>query len=323
MKRILYLSAALSALAMVSCQREQHPVEGRPVQITVSVRGTSPTRVISPSYEDESLVSDVQVYVFNDGVLEDYQKATGQTEIQMTATAGRRTIWALVNAPDITGITGMNELLAHASLLSDNDPEAFVMSGSVEKVLSDGDSVDITVRRLVSRVSINRIETDFKYGLPDEKLTVDAIYLINVAADNSYVEDVAPEDWINKLGHTDSGFDELLFNIVGEKVYNGHPYEVEHVFYPYPNPTEATPHDSPFTPRHTMLVIEVTFQGKKGYYPYELPVLKRNCTYTIEKMIISSRPGDLPYEPLENGEMTVRISVKPWEYGMTWNKLEL
>ena len=73
----------------------------------------------------------------------------------------------------------------------------------------------------------------------------------------------------------------------------------EHVFYPYPNPTKDDTYEATWAPRHTLLVVEVTFEGKKGYYPVVLPVLERNKTYVIDELVLRhrtspSRPGTRP-----------------------------
>jgi hypothetical protein len=171
------------------------------------------------------------------------------------------------------------------------------------------------VRRIVARVSVEKITTDYKYSLASEDLTVQGIYLINVAGDNTYEATAAPASWVNQLGHKDAAYDALLYDAVTATVNNSTPYTVEHVFYPYPNPTEKANYGDEWAPRHTMLVVEVTFEGKKGYYPVELPILERNKTYVINELKITHRPGDKPYKPIETGEAVVQITVSDWEVG--------
>ena len=209
------------------------------------------------------------------------------------------------------------------SQLGDNKTDGFVMSGSVTQELKDGGTVPVTVKRIVSRVSIKKITTEFQYALAQESLTVDGIYLINVAADNNYAVNGTPSAWVNKLGHQDSDYDKYLYDKVGATVSNSKPYEKEHVFYPYPNPTENDTYEAKWAPRHTMLVVEVTFESKKGYYPVVLPVLERNKTYVIEEMVIKHRPGDVPYKPLETGDATVQITVNDWEVGLNMGQVIL
>ena len=322
MKTHCIAAAALAALALGSCRRAD--IDGKPVEVNVTILGTAPTRATSVTYENESKVNNLQVYVFNDGKLEDYRDAGAAMTAQLTATSGQRTVWALVNAPTIQDVTTESGLKAKVSQLSDNQTDGFVMSGFVTQELKDGGTVPVTVKRIVSRVSVKKISTDFQYALAEETLTVDGIYLINVAADNDYAADGTPSQWANKLGHKDNAYDKYLYDkLSSTTVTNKKAYEKEHVFYPYPNPTQDDTHDATWSPRHTMLVVEVTFQGKKGYYPVVLPVLKRNKTYVIDEMVIRHRPGDEPYKPLETGDATVQITVNDWELGLNMGKITL
>ena len=323
MKTHSLVTAALAALALASCTQEKADIGGKPVEVNVTILGTAPTRATSVTYANESKVANLQVYVFNDGKLEDYQDAGAAMTAQLTATSGERTVWALVNAPSLKDVTTEADLKARVSRLADNKTNALVMSGSTTQELKDGGTVPVTVKRLVSRVSIKKISTEFQYALAGESLTVDGIYLINVAGDGNYAADGTPETWVNQLGHKDNGLDALLYDKLSATVNNKKTYEKEHVFYPYPNPTQEDSYEADWKPRHTMLVVEVTFEGKKGYYPVVLPVLERNKTYVIDEMVIRHRPGDVPYQPLETGDATVQITVNDWELGLNMGKITL
>ena len=212
MKTHFLVTAALAALALASCTREQADIDGKPVEVNVTILGTAPTRATGVTDANESKVSNLQVYVFNNGKLEDYQDAGAAMTAQLTATSGERTVWALVNAPALKDVSTESELKAKVSQLGDNKTDAFVMSGSTQQELKDGGTVPVTVKRIVSRVSVKKISTDFQYSLAQETLTIDGIYLINVAGDNTYAADGTPGTWVNQLGHKDSGLDALLYD---------------------------------------------------------------------------------------------------------------
>ncbi len=128
---------------------------------------------------------------------------------------------------------------------------------------------------------------------------------------------------MNQLEHKDSDYDALLYDKVTATVSNKKAYEKEHVFYPYPNPTDQDTYDAAWAPRHTILVVEVTFQNKKGYYPVVLPILERNKTYVIDEMILRHLPNDEPYKPLETGDASVQITIHEWEVGLNMGKVTL
>lgn len=323
MKILYFFSAVLAALTLLSCERESIDSENKPVEVNVTILGTAPTRVTAVKNANESKVKNLQVYVFNNGKLEDYQDAGAAMTAQLTATSGLRTVWALVNAPTLKNLTTESELKKEVSKLSDNKPDALVMVGSTSLELKDKLTVPITVKRFVSRVSIKKISTDFQLALASESVSIEGIYLINVAGDNTYASNGTPSTWVNQLKHKDSNYDALLYDKVSATVNNNKAYEKEHVFYPYPNPTEQDTYDASWAPRHTILVVEVTFQNKKGYYPVVLPVLERNKTYVIDEMILRHLPNDDPYKPLETGDASVQISVNEWEIGLNMGKITL
>lgn len=337
MKKIFFFAAAAATMMLASCNKEMGTQMDGPMKMvdaTVQIVGTPTTRVTDATYADESKVNDLQVYVFDaEGALENYYPAGAATSVTVTVSAGEKTIWAVVNAPATT-VSSLSELKEKATLLASNGRDNFIMTGSVTQELTDGGTVPITVKRIVARVAINHIETDFKGSRANLELPINAIYLINVAADNNLdVSMSAPAEWLNKLGYSTNACDALLYdsiegvtvknNVLNEagEIVTDNSYKVEHAFYPYPNPIVEETYADEWSPRHTMLVVEVTYQNARKYYPIELPVLERNKTYTIEKLTLTRLPGDLPYKPIETGDANVVITVNDWETGYVWTNL--
>lgn len=282
MKKALLFSAAVAAMALVSCNRQDQPSvkvidDGTPVQVTVTInapRDLPSTRVTNVTYADESKVNTLQVFVFNDDEREAYRNVSQSMQALVPATSGERTVWAIVNAPDLSEVMSLSALRAAVTLLTDNAKDSFVMTGSVTQELVDGGNVPVTVKRIVSRVSVNRISTSLKDYRQDYSVKINKIYLINVAADNKYDVGGAPADWLNRLGsdpEADAKAKALLYEELGEEgagvivknnVYTkeGEPVDEDHaynesthkladgvtvatdnshtkeyVFYPYPN----------------------------------------------------------------------------------------
>jgi hypothetical protein len=232
----------------------------------------------------------------------------------------------VVNAPDLSGVTALEELRNGLTFLSDNAPGNFVMTGYVNSVLHDNDIIPVTVRRIVARVSIGGVRTDFRFIRSDYEMTLDAVYLVNVPDDNNYEGlDKTPMNWVNRLGHYDAGYDALLYDEVGGSLLkNGSPYEGEHVFYTYPSPAAPAGNYSEYwSPRRTLLVLEMTFNGEKAYYPLELPAIERNRTYEIEEVVITREPSAEPYVPILVGDTGVEVTVKTWELGLNLGTIEI
>lgn len=321
MKKVFLAAAASALLLPVSCDKnaqEGTAAPGKPVEVTVRITGDGSTRATGTTYADESKVQDLQVFVFDEnGEIQDYKSAGEAMTASLTTTSGEKTVWALVNGPSLPSIATEAELATQMTLLGANGTDRFIMAGSKTQELVDGGTVPVVVKRIVSRVSVGKITSAFRSPvLAAKELRIDAIYLINVAAESNLEVTSEPALWLNKLGHADTEADPLLYDAVDAVVTAETPYETEHAFYPYPNPVETETYDDVWSPRHTMLTVEVTFDGQKGYYPVELPVLERNKTYSIEEIIITRAPGDKPYQPVETGEATAQITVSEWELGL-------
>ena len=367
MKKALLFSAALAAMALVSCNREPAaPVTeapGSPVEVTVEIRGASATRVTGLVNQEgrndaasEAKVNSLQIFVFKGNEREAYRKVTDALSALVPATSGERAVWAVVNAPDLDAVMTLDGLKAAVTALSENAADSFVMTGNVTQDLVDGGQVPITVKRIVARVSINKISTDLKDYRLNWSVRIHGIYMINVAGDNNYDVSGTPASWVNKLKHEDEAYDGLLYDaltavVVKNSVYEGetlvtdNSYRQEHVFYPYPNAfgTDVdgyTPDYSPeWTPRGSILVIEATMLDQNGepvnlaadgqpvqttgYYPIVLPHLERNKTYVIDEVCITRLPGLEPYKPIETGETQVTITVSEWEVGLNLGTIRI
>ena len=319
------MSGAVILSSALSCQRMPETVrEGGRVEVNVSIQGSNPSRVTNVTYSDESKVNGLQIFVFNGQDREAYRAVTGAMQALVPATAGQRTVYALVNAPDMSSVMTLAALNAAVTNLSDNAKDSFVMAGSVTQELTDGGNVVITVKRIVARVSIAKISTNFVDYRANYKVRPEGIYLINVAANTSFDVTADATAWENRLAFVTGPCDALLRDAVsGVLVSNGSPYEKEHAFYAYPNKYPIVPDDYSeiWKPRGTLLVIEATLitdlnEEIHGYYPIVLPHLDRNKTYVIEEVCITRLPGDVPYKPIETGETQVTISVHEWETGL-------
>lgn len=336
MKKALLFSAVIAAFALVSCNKESKTEvpAGKKVDVTVSIKGAPGTRATEVTYANEAKVNSLQVFVFNGDDREAYRNVENAMSTLIPATSGERTVWAIVNAPSLSEVMKLSDLRAAATKLADNATDSFVMTGSVTQELVDGGNVAITVKRIVARVSVAKISTDFKDYRANWSASIKGIYMINVAGENKYDVGGEAASWVNKLKHEDVEYDALLYDALTDvAIKNGTPYEKEHVYYPYPNiyPMEGQTQDfaDTWNPRGSILVIEAELydgDGKViaineagqtvGYYPIVLPAIERNKTYSIEEVCITRLPGEVPYKPIETGETQVSISVSDWEVGL-------
>lgn len=289
------------------------------VRTKVSVGGSPLTRATGVTSEQENNVANLQIFVFDEsGSREYYVNAGGSMTCDIVTKEGKKTVMAVVNAPDMESIGSRNSLLTTTSLLSDNSLGSMVMTGEVEAVLQDGGRITIPVTRIISKVMIKRISTNFSSSANASKVfQVKSIYLINVAGDNTYAASSEPKIWYNKLanGVNDPACRSfsLLSDPVNETIANKSSYSKEHSFYCYPNLISVESFDSTWSPRHTMLVVDALLGGVQTYYPIELPVIGRNKCIIIEELIITKKGSDYPYIPVTDGSCDVSIEVVPWD----------
>lgn len=313
-----YLALAVSAVMLAAACEKHVAVEApQPEQavLNVSLQG-SITKVTDTSGEDA--VENVQVFVFRkDGSLDAYGTSAGSV-VSMSCTVGERDIVAIVNAPQYAGIKDYGTLSALLSDLKDNAPGRFVMSGTTACNVSVSTSVEVEVRRLVSRVSVLSITNDFSLQQHrDAEFRVVAIYLINVAGDLKYLSPENGSLWYSKMKNDASASASALTysGALNVSVPAGTSYSVPHYFYCYPNSCTDDTSAASWSPRQTRLVVETTLDGKTYYYPVNMENMESNHTYEITGMRITRIGSESPDIPVSSKDVEITVVVKDWEPG--------
>ena len=315
------IAAAMLTVCMAGCTERQGaemPAE-RLVHTIVSITGSPVTRATDVTAAQEESVRSLQLFVFDEsGAKEFYVNAGASQSGEVVTKEGRKTVMAVVNAPDLQGVATRSALLTRTSLLSDNSLGAMVMTGEVEAVLQDGGSISIPVTRIISKVMIRKITSSFSSSTNASKqFRIKSIYLLNVAGDNTYAATSEPTIWYNKLmdGYNDNeciSFP-LLSDSVNYTIQYRSSYTKDHSFYCYPNLISTESFESTWSPRHTMLVVDATLGNDRVYYPIELPVIGRNKCIIIEELVITKKGSDDPYKPVQDGTCSVTVQVVPWD----------
>ena len=306
-KTIFAFAAALAAL--VACNKNDVAPMGpqtqeslEPCELTVGICG-SMTKAVAVTKENEAKVNNLQVFVFRGNELDAYAAVDNAMELTLSCTAGEREVYALVNAPDYSSVSGKSALLAKVSELSANSLTNFEMVGSKSVTLPQASTVSIDVNRIASRVVLKKVTRNFTSpALQSLEFTVDAIYLINVAGNTSYDLTAAPAAWYN-VAKYNSELSALLHDSVGNKIVDGQSYSTAHSFYSYPNDA---------TSKTTRLVIETTLGDTKYYYPINLPAMESNKSYEIAEVTITRPGSDDPDVPVSFADATFSINVIDW-----------
>ena len=346
MKKGFFIMAAIAAIAC-SCEPEKDclPCQEEEGTLSVSLDFEDEGQTKATSYVTaqtyETKVNDVQVLVFDStGALNAYVDADTKTSgITISTTAGSKTVWAVVNGPDLSSITTLSALQSTAVDLGANsttETTGFVMAGSATcTVGSSTATASVAVKRLVARVALQKISNSLpsSYGA----LTVNNVTLINVVGNQNLNGSASISTWYNKMGRENGGSEPaiidgvnsfascptLTFKSVGSSVTNGGALTptTPYLFYTYPNSTstDATGWTSSFTARKTRLVVTATISGKKYYYPVVIDTPARNTAYTVELTITGLGSTD-PDKPVVKGSINASVTVQGWSAGAVYEE---
>ena len=195
----------------VPCQKAEENQE--PATLSVSLGFDDPqTRAVTAyttAQDYEKAVNSVQILVFDaSGKINMYKDAgTAVSDIQLSTTAGQKTVWAVVNGPDLSAVATLSALQAKAVDLGDNSltkTEGFVMAGSASCTVSaTGGTAAVTVSRLVSRVALQKVTNSLPSGYG--ALKIDNVTLINVVGNQNLAGNASISTWYNKMGRKDGG----------------------------------------------------------------------------------------------------------------------
>lgn len=346
--------AALAALTLSGCSKEGLP-EGDAVYediccLSLDFSGGTGTRATGQTAAKESMIQNVQVFVFrtgtgNDAGLLDACKSAGfdnplnydastapYSGLSIDCTVGQREIYAIVNCDkDYTAdgsVLNKDALLAKTIALGDTAADRLFMSGSVAVTLKSGkETHSITVRRACAGVVLESIKNDMQasaYRKPGA-FKIRKVYLTNVPARINFAQTSAPSsladaDWYARM-KAEAKTPLIYDDVSGVALDYGKTYSAVHSLYSFPNdclPSTA----SVWSPRATRLVIEASYDDGTGAHDFYYPItlhsgnagLEANRQYRVNLTI--HRPGsDSPDKPVEFDTVTGSIYVASWENG--------
>ena len=300
MKR-LFLSFAVLLAALSSCNNYRElPEERTDLTVSIAPAGTKATGI---SASDEVRVESLQILVFRNDELDAYGNAGNNLEITLSCTAGDRTVYALVNGPDVSNVSTKTEYLATVHSLADNALDAFIMTGIVSVTLPAADAVHIEVGRLVARIDLQDLARQFTApALRALGFNVTRIYLDNVVGGNNLAMNLSCDTFGNE-GSYAGDWPAFTCDTPGAEIANGSSLGQEHVFYAYPNDNSV---------KATRLVVEAMQNGNTYFYHVVLPALESNHRYVIPKLTITRLGSDDPDTPVRITDQLFEIEVLPW-----------
>lgn len=318
----LAVALCVSLLLGQGCDRQRLDLQEGSFEVFFVLDGGGAETTRSTAVADETYLDEWCLYVVDrNGVVCD-AVVSGSPTVSGRYPAGAYTAYAVVNCAATEDTFTVEEDIYSSRRCLYEETEAFSMFGSNSFVVPQDDNCPIAVKRLVSKVEIRSISTDFSQylDLASETFIIDSIYLINIAGETSLASDESflPATWYNRRVFAHSGIDVLVCDSVGVAISTGIAYTTPHYFYCYQNTAEADSHSPAWSPRHTRLVLECTLAGQKTYYPIDIAgpegTLARNTRYLITDLVITDIGSDAPDEPV-TGSLPYRFStlVTSWD----------
>ncbi len=265
----------------------------------VQVKSTGTSTEISTS---ENAIKSLQVFVFRGDLLDAYKTATSSS-LSVKCTSGQRDVYALVNAPDLSGVSSKAALESTMVDLSSNSKTSgFVMYGKSTVTLPSAKAISIPVKRMVSRIVVSKITRDFESAsLANMDFTVKGIYLSDVAG-NCNIAGAVNTKWYNASSKKDE-LASLLSDTLSSAIANGASYSTPHYFYAMPNNNKT---------KTTKVVIEAVLGSQTFYYPILLPALESNHSYEIANVTVKRPGSDSPDNPVSSEDISFSVSIVDW-----------
>lgn len=337
----LLLSTAVFALLVTACSNDENstlPGNGEPGSLTITISGEkSPNSRLTgtTTQDDENKVKNFTVYVFDQssGDLEKYQRFESGTttgRISGLTTTATKKVVVFVNQINDIVVNNYSEFDKNLVKLVEQTPaNGLFMSGEKNDVTLNSENatqIDITVRRLVSKVNFGKLTISPSEGHDFDKFVVKGVSMQKVRDTGAPLSEGLLNGNFNYIGGL-----ALDGSVISE---NSYLYESYSLPIDYVKGTTATPEKYFYVlPNNgddgeaTLMTIHTSYDGKDLFFPFyindkqstgtgnALPdgeFIKRNMVYTINATLRQLGHGTTDPEST-NVALDVKISVADWE----------
>lgn len=343
---------ALVGILAVSCEKDNttQPLQESKLLINIVPESGADTKATGAGHgvqAEDNTVQLLELFVFraegaDAGMLDAYKAYSGNelsslSNLEIKTTTGKKHIYAVANShkdDNWKGVKTLADFKAQIASLQLEQAKNFTMVGNVDAQLQVTSSVTFSISRLVSRIQLASVKTDFA-GTPWEGSSLQnvKVYIINAAGDKLYHNGAdQPSPTIlnaKKLVDADvnaSTMTGMLKDDIQPNISDAG-YNTLHSFYCYENMIDAETD----TKKFTRMIIQADLNGTTYYYPisinregfgYDSSVghmgVKRNTSYAINVTIL--RPGSLdPDKPVEHSTLKTTLNVVNWATAPTVN----
>lgn len=271
---------------------------------------------------EENKINKIDVLVFekSTGKLNASKVVSGVgDQCVFSITTGEKTVYAVANAPDLSGVLTVSQLEQVINDLSATDymSDGFVMVGKQDCSVRLGEVSQpvIALKRMVARIVVRKIRNGIasQYGT----IGLDCVYLANankiqtlggvssVPVNVGGYADAAKTQPIGKNG-VKGACPGYMFREMGPSLPQG--TSVMGGYHMYCHPTNAN--------AKTCMYLLVTIAG--GQYYYRVPLqngLQANKTYSVDVEFVNLGSTIPPDGDLQKGEIKAVVSVSGWDAG--------
>ena len=303
MRKSVFVAVAVGLLAMVGCVKsecadcERDDQELSEIPFTISCCSYD-LKTSNPSYEDESRIHWVDVFVSVDGGdFCRHRVMPGETSSIVVKKGASYLLGAVANASSdgwdynklVSQFNGKTTFNSTLYSLSENRLDSFVMMVD-EFITSNGESVHFELKRRVNKCTVRSIKN--MWGDP-ARFEIKEVYLANVL--ESWSTDASVEKvFYNYGGYEPSVVDDLLYAKVDSALFCGESILLNQALYYLPLPGSQN-----------FLVINAVADGVPMSYSFRLPnSLEYNKHYSYD--LIITHAGDEDMVPDSIGSMLVR-----------------
>ena len=335
MKRILLVTACLTALfGLSACEQEDIGAfaEG---SVSVSVRGSVPvgTKVSTAAETYEGQVNSLQLFVFDgNGDIVGYGRAGGPSATIEKVPVGIYTLAVVANnAADLSSTGSLEALRGTTMALGANSTTAsagFLMYGekSGVAVKVSGTSESIVVTRFPARISLVSVTNGVTSG--PKTLVVKAALLINGLGTWNYGAEGEAAGNVNPAGEkgerimaaaADADEPDLTFSDLGNTPVTG-TVSFNRRFYSFPKAAVDTDVFGSNVGGNVRLSVLATVNGKDYWYPVTIAGIDRNKCYDVS-LTITGPGSSHPNTPVISGHVTASVSVSEWRLGAAYGEM--
>ena len=283
------------------------------------------TEEYEQALDDEKIVRKVSVLVFDKatGRLNAFKEISSLSqECKVTIPVGEKTVFAVVNGPDLSAVTKLEHFYALSDNLAENDyrSDRFTLVGTTDCTVEAGKTVEptVAVKWLVARVVLNKVTCNLapQYG----DLTVNCVYLGNANTIQKFSGEVSV--MANPDGYVDSSKSvavgkggeigtcpDYMYRTVGYTIPVGG--NITNQYYMYCQPNAST--------TYTCMYVVATIAGERNYYRVPLKnSLKANHTYSVDLTIANLGSPVPPVGDYQTGAVRAVISIGSWTVGNSY-----